>query len=276
MSMYYYSYPSCGEERTSSEQPTGTEKNGKNDEPSQAQLKGPAVLYQDGRSQIFDHDNTLMLTLDLPGVQSNDLNLDVENGILSIQAVRKNGSDKPTKFSEQFYVNEETVDTSKLEANLSHGVLTVTIPKRKEAKPQAIPVAATNPPEETDDGKELRFTYDLPGVEASSIQLEFHKQTITLHAERQRGHFKSSIDKMFYTNGSKVDAGSLKAYLKDGVLTITGVRKDAPKKKITVTSGNNSMSSELEAEKKEEKANVVVETVDEEKENEEAEDFVEV
>jgi len=265
MQMYYWQ-PSC--EDSSSEQ--HADKNVKNDGTGQTEND---VLYQDPRAQIVDHGKVLMLSADLPGVQSKDVLVNFENGVLSIEAERKSGSGKTSKLSQQFYVNEQTVDTSELQANLSEGVLTITFPKREEAKPLAIPVVAANPPEEPVDGEELRFTHDLPGVQASSVKLEFQNQSITLHAERQRGRLTSNIDKKFYVDPSKVDAESFKAYLMDGVLTITGVPKTVPKKTIVVSSGSTSspvsvgeVASKGATDKVMEEDVVMVETVEEDKE----------
>ena len=82
----------------------------------------------------------------------------------------------------------------------------------------------------------MRLALDLPCVRASDVQLEFRDGTITLHAERKDR--ASTIDKIFYVDQSRVDPNAFKAFVIDGVLTITGYSKDAPQpKQIGISSG---------------------------------------
>lgn len=269
-SKVYFWHPSGEHNSTTTEQ--HVDKKSKNDETNNQQLattkkpqeSGPTVLYEDRCAQVVDQDEALIMSLDLPGVKTTDVNVEVEDGVLAIHAERKSGSGKASKVMQQFYINDQTTDTSKLQANLSDGVLTITIPKKEEAKPRVIPVGNEHPPEESDDEKVLQFTYDLPGVKASNVKLEFQNRSISLHAERQRGRFTSNIDKEFYVDPSKVDTEAFKAYLMDGVLTITGVRKDIPKQKIAVSTGGlPAESNEKKVEAGKEEDGVLVETVKE-------------
>ena len=84
---------------------------------------------------------------DLPGVEKEKLDLQVENNLLTIRA-------KPTQvtpgeavyreyelvnFFRQFELNDK-VDRSKISAELKHGVLTLQLPKAEEMKPRKIEV----------------------------------------------------------------------------------------------------------------------------------------
>ena len=93
--------------------------------------------------------DALVLTMDLPGYDPKTLDLQVDGDVLTIRAERAQESQKGTWLSrERFFgkvarsfVLPRMVDASKCEARAEHGVLTVTLPKREEAKPRSIAVS---------------------------------------------------------------------------------------------------------------------------------------
>jgi HSP20 family molecular chaperone IbpA len=143
-----------------------------------------------------------------------------------------------------------------MKANLADGVLTLTIPKKEEAKPHAIPVLAEYPQEKmNNDASEVRMSLDVPGVCNKDVKLEFSNGRILLHAERKRGRMTGTIEKEFYADAARIDPFSFKGYLMDGVLTIIGSRKaNAAPKNITISTPLKNEDSHMSD-------NVVVETV---------------
>lgn len=195
-----------------------------------------SVVYHDKNVHIEDHGEAFTFSLDLPGIRSSDAKVELRDGVLTVEAERKFADKRTTKHIQHFVIKEQPIDIDQLRASLSDGVLTITVPKKPDAKPIDIPVATEYPPEKTEDVKELRLALDLPGVRASDLRLEFRDGTITLHAERKDR--ASCIDKIFYVDQARVDPESFKAFMIDGVLTITGYSKDAPEpKQIGVSSG---------------------------------------
>jgi len=99
---------------------------------------------------IFETEHELVVKADLPDVDSKDLDIRVENNILSIRGERK----FEKKVSEDKYLRVEraygsfsrsfslanTVNPEAIKADYSNGVLTLTIPKREEAKPKQIKI----------------------------------------------------------------------------------------------------------------------------------------
>ena len=92
-----------------------------------------------------------LITALLPGVASDDLNISIANDILTIQGELKNDYDEKATYVLQerpcgrFFraINlPEAVDSTKVEASLTNGVLTVRVPKAEEAKPKTIKVIA--------------------------------------------------------------------------------------------------------------------------------------
>ena len=96
---------------------------------------------------IYETAEGLVVTADLPGVAKEALDVRVENHLLTIRGKTAHiGSGDPVyreyglvNFFRQFELNER-VDTSKISADLKHGVLTLTLPKAEEAKPRKIEV----------------------------------------------------------------------------------------------------------------------------------------
>jgi HSP20 family protein len=94
----------------------------------------PVDLYE-------DKDNTYVLA-QLPGVQRDDINVEMVEGYLTITASRKQKSGKEEEsfsFSRSISVPDE-VHADKVGAAYENGVLTVTLPKREEAKPKKVTV----------------------------------------------------------------------------------------------------------------------------------------
>lgn len=96
---------------------------------------------------IYETAEGLVVTADLPGVAKEALDVRVENHLLTIRGKTAHiASGEPVyreyglvNFFRQFELNER-VDTSKISADLKHGVLTLTLPKAEEAKPRKIEV----------------------------------------------------------------------------------------------------------------------------------------
>ena len=99
---------------------------------------------------IFETEQELVVKADLPDVDPKDLDIRVENNILSIRGERK----FEKKVSEDKYLRVEraygsfsrsfslanTVNSEAIKADYQNGVLTLTVPKREEAKPKQIKI----------------------------------------------------------------------------------------------------------------------------------------
>merc|ERR1712137_1074695 len=90
----------------------------------------------------------IALTLDIPGVKAQDFKIRIEDGYLTVS-----GSRDDMKFSRRYSLND-TVDTSKVEANLSNGVLVVKAPKVAKPEPTMITVTEGVACEKVQDGIE--------------------------------------------------------------------------------------------------------------------------
>jgi HSP20 family protein len=96
----------------------------------------PVDLYE-------DKENTYVRA-ELPGLAREDINLEIVNGYLTINATRKT-TDDDGKVTESFSLNRsvavsDEVQADKVSAQYEHGVLTVTLPKREEVKPKKVTI----------------------------------------------------------------------------------------------------------------------------------------
>jgi HSP20 family protein len=101
-------------------------------------------------ADILENEAGFQVVLDVPGLDPAAIKLDIENDTLTVQADRKQPAlaDGATlhrgerRFGTFFraFTLPKTVDGAKVEARYDAGVLTVTLPKREDAKPRTIAV----------------------------------------------------------------------------------------------------------------------------------------
>jgi HSP20 family protein len=99
---------------------------------------------------IFERGDTLVISVELPGVGSSDIDVRVENGVLTLQGQRRRSEEVDDKnayrlerifgtFSRSFTL-PTTVDATKINARYKDGVLEVQLPKAEEAKPKKVQI----------------------------------------------------------------------------------------------------------------------------------------
>ena len=105
------------------------------------------------RVDLREHDQEFVLVADLPGLQQDDINISVENNILTLQGKRtvehegQNGQNGYAHYRERAYGTfcrrftlGAAVDADKITATYKAGVLEVHIPKTAAAQPKRIAV----------------------------------------------------------------------------------------------------------------------------------------
>lgn len=91
---------------------------------------------------LYEDKDNLYVRAELPGVNREAINVEVVDGYLTLQASRKTGEGEKASelsFSRSISLSEE-VQTDKITALYENGVVTVTLPKKEEAKPRKITV----------------------------------------------------------------------------------------------------------------------------------------
>jgi len=99
---------------------------------------------------VYEKDGSVVLTAELPGVEAKDVQLSVENDVLTLSGERK--LDREVKedafhwreiaqgsFSRSFTLPSR-IDRDKIAASFKDGVLTVTVPLAAEARPKQIEI----------------------------------------------------------------------------------------------------------------------------------------
>jgi HSP20 family protein len=101
-------------------------------------------------TDVSEDQNSLRITMELPGVDPNDVRLSLENNILTIRGEKKQqaeeNNERVHRFERTYGMFERTfalpnsVDPERIEARYENGVLVVSIPKAERAKPREIRV----------------------------------------------------------------------------------------------------------------------------------------
>lgn len=110
----------------------------------------PAAKAWTPRVDVEETDKEIVVKADLPGVDPKNVEISVENGVLTVRGERKEEKEDKKKnyhrverFAGSFYRSvplPPAADADKVTATSANGVVTVAIPKRAEAMPKKIAV----------------------------------------------------------------------------------------------------------------------------------------
>lgn len=100
---------------------------------------------------IFENDTEIVLLADMPGVKTQDLNIDLRDNTLTldggVEPYETSGEEavmmeyEVGKYFRKFSLSE-VIDQEKIDAQLKDGVLRLTLPKVEKATPRTITVQA--------------------------------------------------------------------------------------------------------------------------------------
>ena len=112
--------------------------------------EGLSMWNQYPTVDIYDSDENIVITAELPGIDKKDIVIDVKDGVLTLKGERF--SDNEIK-EEKYYCRERTfgkfervfrlpsdVDPEKISADYKDGILKIDIPKPEGKKPKQIAV----------------------------------------------------------------------------------------------------------------------------------------
>ena len=108
--------------------------------------------------EIVEQDKELIVTAELPGVPMKDLDITIDEGILTIRGEKKEEKEDTEEGPEvRFHMWErkygsfqrsftlpKAVDPAKIVAKFENGILTVTLPKSEKAKVQGRKIPISN------------------------------------------------------------------------------------------------------------------------------------
>jgi HSP20 family protein len=101
-------------------------------------------------SDIYEDKDSYVLTLDLPGINKDNVKISYVDGQLNISGERKNEKESKDgtyhrversygKYFRSFSLPKE-IKGDKIDAEFKNGQLTITVPKAEEAKPKQIDI----------------------------------------------------------------------------------------------------------------------------------------
>ncbi len=102
------------------------------------------------RMDVKETKDTFEISADLPGLKKEDVKISLKDGVLTISGERKHENEKQDQdkyymervygnFSRSFTISSE-IKEKEIKANLTDGVLTITLPKAEKAKPKEIEI----------------------------------------------------------------------------------------------------------------------------------------
>jgi HSP20 family protein len=112
---------------------------------NQGTLARPAAMPLDA----WQDGETFVVELDLPGIDPESIDLDVEGNVLTVKAERSNRAsdaqllvaERPRGVFSRQLILGDALDTEKVEAGYEHGVLTLMIPVAEKAKARKISIS---------------------------------------------------------------------------------------------------------------------------------------
>jgi HSP20 family protein len=110
-------------------------------------MSRPAVMPMDA----WRKDDEFLVEFDLPGVDPESIDLDVERNVLTVRAQRPRMDDDRVErvaeerprgvFSRQLFLGD-ALDLARIDASYHDGVLRLRIPVAEKAKPRKIPISS--------------------------------------------------------------------------------------------------------------------------------------
>lgn len=98
---------------------------------------------------IYENDDEILLHAEMPGVEKDNITINIDNGRLTLAGIRKletSGAESWAEFGDVEYQRTfsvpQTIDVGKVNAELKDGVLRLHLPKSEAAKPRQIKIKA--------------------------------------------------------------------------------------------------------------------------------------
>jgi HSP20 family protein len=98
---------------------------------------------------IHENDEEILLFADMPGIQKEEISINIDNGKLTIvgeMKMEKSGAPGWEEFGDVEYRRSfsvpQTIDVAKVNAELKEGVLKLHLPKSEKAKPRQVEIKA--------------------------------------------------------------------------------------------------------------------------------------
>ncbi|HKW18548.1 MAG TPA: Hsp20/alpha crystallin family protein [Terriglobales bacterium] len=115
---------------------------------------------------VYEDEHNITLNIEVPGIEEKDIDVRVENNLLTVHGERKFEKDQKEEnfrrverqygsFTRSFTL-PNTVDADSIQANYEKGILKIQLAKKAEAKPKQIKVNVGS--QKSIEGKEAKST----------------------------------------------------------------------------------------------------------------------
>jgi HSP20 family protein len=121
------------------------------------QVFGPATRPTAMAMDAYRSGDDFFVHFDLPGIDPETIELDVERNVLNVRAERRSPAPKDAEllvaerptgtFTRQLFLGD-TLDTERIDASYEAGVLTLRIPVAEQAKPRRIQITGGDRPKQ--------------------------------------------------------------------------------------------------------------------------------
>jgi len=98
---------------------------------------------------IYENNDEILLHAEMPGVQKDQISVNIDNGNLTLSGIRTLAGDGATDWAEfgdveyqRVFSVPQSIDVERVKAELKDGVLALHLPKSEAAKPKTIQVKA--------------------------------------------------------------------------------------------------------------------------------------
>ena len=149
-------------------------------------------------TDVSEDTNGIQISMELPGVDPDDVRLSLENTILTIRGEKRpqvdQKNDRVHRFErtygifERTFVLPSTVDPDQIEARYENGVIIITIPKAERAKPREIRVKSS-----ASGSSQVRGAQSQRGGEESSEQKQDRNRGESPSGSQRSGRVGDSV-----------------------------------------------------------------------------------
>lgn len=118
--------------------------------PEPAEGRRDTVVYRP-RADIRETEGGVLLTLEMPGVGPDDVDIDLDRRVLTIRGRARMTAPEGYRLVyaeygegdyERTFTLSEEIDEARIQARMANGVLTLELPRAEAAKPKRISVRA--------------------------------------------------------------------------------------------------------------------------------------
>lgn len=97
-------------------------------------------------ADVLEDSHALTIVADIPGVEKENLSISVENNVLTLlgkcfseEEIEENNQQSQRYYERKFQIGSD-IDSEKITASISQGVVSLTLPKIPKAEPRKIPI----------------------------------------------------------------------------------------------------------------------------------------